>query len=59
MRGLWRLSHADALERRSLTISLCVLQEVLKQRIQADIYPNLAVALPSILQKDGPMGLYK
>jgi len=34
-------------------------QEVLKQRIQADMYPNLAVALPSILKKDGPAGLYK
>lgn len=34
-------------------------QEVLKQRIQADIYPNIAVALPSLLKTDGPAGLFK
>ena len=34
-------------------------QEVLKQRIQADIYPNVAVALPAVLQKEGVMGLFK
>jgi solute carrier family 25 S-adenosylmethionine transporter 26 len=34
-------------------------QEVLKQRIQADLYPNIGVALPSILQKEGFMGLYR
>lgn len=34
-------------------------QEVLKQRIQADMYPNLVTALPSILKKDGVAGLYK
>lgn len=34
-------------------------QEVLKQRIQADIYPNILVALPSVLRTDGFMGLYK
>ncbi|KAK4530798.1 hypothetical protein CCYA_CCYA05G1655 [Cyanidiococcus yangmingshanensis] len=34
-------------------------QEVLKQRIQADMYPHIGVALPSILQKEGFMGLYR
>ena len=34
-------------------------QEVLKQRIQADIYPNMAVGLKTILTTDGPAGFYK
>lgn len=34
-------------------------QEVLKQRIQADIYPNIAVALPTVLREEGIRGLYK
>eukprot|EP00871_Galdieria_phlegrea_P002994 jgi/Galph1/3696/GphlegSOOS_G2363.1 len=34
-------------------------QEVLKQRIQADIYPNIAVALPTVLREEGIGGLYK
>jgi solute carrier family 25 (mitochondrial S-adenosylmethionine transporter), member 26 len=34
-------------------------QEVLKQRIQADIYPNLAVALRETLGSGGPAALYK
>ncbi|KAJ8900713.1 hypothetical protein NDN08_000014 [Rhodosorus marinus] len=33
-------------------------QEVLKQRIQADIYPNIMTALPTLFRQDGPMGLY-
>jgi hypothetical protein len=53
------LIHAWLLTKYRILICAVTLQEVLKQRIQADIYPNFAVALPSILQKDGPMGLYK
>ncbi|EME27560.1 S-adenosylmethionine carrier 1, chloroplastic/mitochondrial [Galdieria sulphuraria] len=34
-------------------------QEVLKQRIQADIYPNVVVALPTVLREEGFRGLYK
>ncbi|BAM81720.1 similar to solute carrier protein [Cyanidioschyzon merolae strain 10D] len=34
-------------------------QEVLKQRIQADLYPHIGVALPTILQKEGFGGLYR
>ncbi|GJQ14427.1 hypothetical protein GpartN1_g6218.t1 [Galdieria partita] len=34
-------------------------QEVLKQRIQADIYPNVIVALPTVLREEGVRGLYK
>jgi solute carrier family 25 S-adenosylmethionine transporter 26 len=34
-------------------------QEVLKQRIQADMYPNLAVAFSSIAKNDGIKGFYK
>ena len=34
-------------------------QEVLKQRVQADIYPNAAVGLSRILQDSGVGGLYK
>jgi hypothetical protein len=34
-------------------------QEVLKQRVQADIYPNALVGLRTILAEWGPMGLYK
>lgn len=34
-------------------------QEVLKQRIQADIYPNIFVALPTVLREEGIGGLYK
>jgi solute carrier family 25 (mitochondrial S-adenosylmethionine transporter), member 26 len=33
-------------------------QEVIKQRIQADIYPNMAVALRETLATSGPAGLY-
>lgn len=43
----------------ALSAATCrVPQEVLKQRIQADIYPNLAVALRETLSKSGPAGLY-
>jgi solute carrier family 25 S-adenosylmethionine transporter 26 len=34
-------------------------QEVLKQRIQADIYPNIISGLKTVLSTDGPAGLYK
>jgi len=34
-------------------------QEVLKQRVQADIYPNAFQGAATLLQTDGPMGLYK
>ena len=34
-------------------------QEVLKQRVQADIYPNAAVGLKTILSESGVGGLYK
>jgi solute carrier family 25 S-adenosylmethionine transporter 26 len=34
-------------------------QEVLKQRVQADIYPNAAVGLKKILSTDGIGGFYK
>lgn len=34
-------------------------QEVLKQRVQADIYPNAAVGLKTILSEQGVAGLYK
>lgn len=34
-------------------------QEVLKQRIQADIYPNLAVAFRETIREGGVLGLYK
>lgn len=34
-------------------------QEVLKQRVQADIYPNALVGLRTLLADWGPMGLYK
>ena len=34
-------------------------QEVLKQRVQADIYPNAAVGLARVLKESGPGGLYK
>ena len=34
-------------------------QEVLKQRVQADIYPNALVGLRTLLAEWGPMGLYK
>ena len=34
-------------------------QEVLKQRVQADIYPNAAVGLARIMKESGPAGLYK
>ena len=33
-------------------------QEVLKQRVQADIYPNAAVGLKTILREKGVAGLY-
>lgn len=33
-------------------------QEVLKQRIQADMYPNIGVALPSVLRASGVRGLF-
>lgn len=39
--------------------SFRVPQEVIKQRIQADIYPNFAVAVRETLKADGPLGLYK
>ena len=34
-------------------------QEVLKQRIQADIYPDIGAALPAILRSEGIAGLYR
>jgi len=34
-------------------------QEVLKQRVQADIYPNALTGLVQVMKTDGPMGLYK
>lgn len=34
-------------------------QEVLKQRVQADIYPNAFQGTITLLKADGPMGLYK
>jgi len=34
-------------------------QEVLKQRCQADIYPNALAGFKMCLQADGPMGFYK
>jgi solute carrier family 25 S-adenosylmethionine transporter 26 len=34
-------------------------QEVLKQRVQADIYPNALQGTITLLKADGPMGLYK
>jgi len=34
-------------------------QEVLKQRVQADIYPNAFKGAQMLLQADGPMGFYK
>jgi len=34
-------------------------QEVLKQRVQADIYPNALAGLKTVLTTDGPGGLYK
>ena len=34
-------------------------QEVLKQRVQADIYPNAFKGLGMLLKADGPKGLYK
>jgi solute carrier family 25 S-adenosylmethionine transporter 26 len=34
-------------------------QEVLKQRVQADIYPNALAGLRTVLATDGPAGLYK
>jgi len=34
-------------------------QEVLKQRVQADIYPNAAVGLTRVLSEQGVGGLYK
>jgi len=34
-------------------------QEVLKQRVQADIYPNAFKGLATVLKTDGPAGLYK
>lgn len=43
----------------ALTRASVLAQEVLKQRIQADIYPNLAVALPAVLKDKGIAGLYK
>mmetsp|Transcript_7600 Transcript_7600/g.23044 ORF Transcript_7600/g.23044 Transcript_7600/m.23044 type:complete len:356 (-) Transcript_7600:1220-2287(-) len=33
-------------------------QEVLKQRIQADVYPNIAEAIPMLFRQSGVMGLY-
>jgi solute carrier family 25 (mitochondrial S-adenosylmethionine transporter), member 26 len=44
----------------SLLAAVCrVPQEVLKQRIQADIYPNLAVAFRETIRTGGVPGLYK
>lgn len=44
----------------SLAAASCrVPQEVLKQRIQADIYPNILVALRETLFTQGPTSLYK
>jgi len=34
-------------------------QEVLKQRVQADIYPNAIAGLRTVLTNEGPKGLYK
>ena len=34
-------------------------QEVLKQRVQADIYPNAFKGAQMLLKADGPMGFYK
>jgi len=34
-------------------------QEVLKQRVQADIYPNALSGAATLLKTEGPMGLYK
>eukprot|EP00186_Timspurckia_oligopyrenoides_P003983 CAMPEP_0182448902 /NCGR_PEP_ID=MMETSP1172-20130603/30552_1 /TAXON_ID=708627 /ORGANISM="Timspurckia oligopyrenoides, Strain CCMP3278" /LENGTH=322 /DNA_ID=CAMNT_0024645945 /DNA_START=33 /DNA_END=1001 /DNA_ORIENTATION=+ len=34
-------------------------QEVVKQRIQADIYPNVSVAVKEIMLTSGPAGFYK
>jgi solute carrier family 25 S-adenosylmethionine transporter 26 len=34
-------------------------QEVLKQRVQADIYPNCIKGFQMLMKADGPMGLYK
>lgn len=43
----------------ALSAAVCrVPQEVLKQRIQADVYPNLVVALRETLKTSGPAGLY-
>lgn len=39
--------------------SFRVPQEVLKQRVQADLYPNVAVALRETLRADGFFGLYR
>lgn len=44
----------------ALAAATCrVPQEVLKQRIQADIYPNIVVAVKETLIKQGPGSLYK
>jgi len=34
-------------------------QEVLKQRVQADIYPNALVGFQRLMSSEGPKGLYK
>jgi len=34
-------------------------QEVLKQRVQADIYPNAATGFAKIMKESGPRGFYK
>ena len=34
-------------------------QEVLKQRVQADIYPNAVVGFQKLMASEGPKGLYK
>ncbi|KAK1858831.1 hypothetical protein I4F81_001431 [Pyropia yezoensis] len=39
--------------------SFRVPQEVIKQRIQADIYPNMAVAVKTIAAAEGPAGFYR
>lgn len=43
----------------ALAAAICrVPQEVLKQRIQADLYPNMIVAVRETVRASGPAGLY-
>ena len=56
----WPIVHMIAASGGEITACLIrVPTEVLKQRLQAKIYPSLSLAFSGTLRREGPFGLYR